>query len=103
MPTLTSTAIDWFRHKVNPNQYLLIDIKKTGCNGYSYQTSVLDVLPDGFRLAEIDGLQVTYDPKHGEILKDLTVDHRRVGLVSQLVYTNPQETSRCGCGASFQI
>lgn len=85
-----------------------LSIKKTGCSGYSYLPSVIDK-PNSADIAfEIDGGVMVYvDTVWLELLQGLHIDYveeDKSGLKQKrLVFTNPKESSRCGCGESFHV
>lgn len=85
-----------------------LSIKKTGCSGYAYVPSIIEKIIDGdIHFIVQDQLSVYIDPASEVFLKDLIVDYvadAGAGLKQKrLVYVNPNETNRCGCGESFTI
>ena len=85
-----------------------LSIKKTGCSGYAYVPDVVgEGKEDDFAFETEDGLQVYVDTKAKELLEDIVIDYvleEGQGLKQKrLVFINPKETGRCGCGESFTI
>ena len=81
-----------------------LTVKKTGCSGLSYVTQVVGKAPENHELIEIDGIQYYMDEKAKPFLKGMVLDFMKKDLgLSQLVYHNPNESARCGCGESFTI
>ncbi|MDR3478209.1 MAG: iron-sulfur cluster assembly accessory protein [Gammaproteobacteria bacterium] len=86
-----------------------LSIKKTGCSGYAYVPAIIEkVVSDKDVHFEVqDQLQVYVDPEALPFLQDLLVDYvveEGHGLKQKrLVFINPKEKGRCGCGESFTI
>jgi iron-sulfur cluster assembly protein len=85
-----------------------ISVKKTGCSGYSYLPAIVkEINPADLVLEISSGIKVYVDSKWLDLLQGLCVDYteeEKTGLKQKrLVFTNPNEASRCGCGESFHI
>lgn len=85
-----------------------LSIKKTGCSGYSYLPAVIDTInPTDMTFETPDGLKIFVDASWLHLLQTLEVDFVEEGKTGlkqkRLVFTNPNEASRCGCGESFHI
>ncbi len=85
-----------------------LSVKKTGCSGFSYVPAVIHAIPDNDIVMEMDsGLKIYIDPSWLHLLEGIQVDYieeEKTGLKQKrLVFTNPNESSRCGCGESFHI
>ena len=83
-------------------------IKKTGCSGYAYVPSLIETINEkDVHFEAQNGLQVYIDPECVTLLKVVYVDYlceEGHGLKQKrLVFTNPNEKGRCGCGESFTI
>jgi iron-sulfur cluster assembly protein len=84
---------------------IYLGVKKTGCSGLSYVTQVITVVPnESYLLIELEGINFYMQEKAMPYLKGLVLDYtkKNIGL-SSLVYHNPNESARCGCGESFTI
>lgn len=84
-----------------------LSVKKTGCSGFSYLPEVVSSVTAGDLLLEIQGLQVYVDPKWIALFNGLQIDYveeEKSGLKQKrLIFTNPNEGNRCGCGESFHL
>lgn len=85
-----------------------LSVKKTGCSGYSYLPSIIDKEnPQDIRMRIADDLNIFIDSTWLHLLQHLQVDYveeEKQGLKQKrLVFINPNEESRCGCGESFHI
>ncbi|MEO8401301.1 MAG: iron-sulfur cluster assembly accessory protein [Gammaproteobacteria bacterium] len=84
-----------------------LSIKKTGCSGYSYVPAIIEQMnEDDIHFVAQSGLHVYVDPECVSFVKDLVIDYvaDNVGLKQKrLVFLNPNEKNRCGCGESFTL
>ncbi len=91
-----------------PGMKLRISIKKSGCSGYAYQPSLVADHEATDLCCDIDAqLQIYLDVTWLHLLQYLHVDYiidDKSGLKQKrLVFSNPNEAGRCGCGESFHI
>ena len=108
--TLTPTARDYIAAAMSKQQGVgfRLSIKKTGCSGYAYVPNIIE----NVNLADLhfvqDDLAIYLDPACENFVKDLVIDYvvetDTLGLKQKrLVFINPNEKNRCGCGESFTI
>ena len=68
---------------------------------------LIEVLTFDIHLEMQNGLQVYVDPKWTTFIDGLVIDYVKENLAGiaqkRLVFINPQEKNRCGCGESFTI
>ncbi|WP_116963722.1 HesB/IscA family protein [Fastidiosibacter lacustris] len=104
--TFTQAALKHFKKHLEKigGLGIKIGIKTTGCSGLAYVVEPIHELPQGFIRLEEQGVLFFVDPKALQYVNGLEIDHikRELGL-SQLVYKNPNESARCGCGESFTV
>lgn len=83
-----------------------LSIKKTGCSGYSYVPTIIDkVLEQDVHFVET-GIHIFIDREWLDLIKDIVIDYVADGAglkQKRLVFINPNEKARCGCGESFTI
>jgi iron-sulfur cluster assembly protein len=85
---------------------LRLAVKATGCSGNSY---VMDFIKPGTDIAgddviEAHGFRLHIPKTQSWMLFGTTVDYSVDELGnSKFIFTNPNETGRCGCGESFQV
>ncbi len=84
---------------------VLFFVKKAGCSGLMYQSElVFDQNPDNLSVFEDGKLKIFISRKSGPYLNGIRVDViKKMFGQSQVVYENPNEISRCGCGESFKV
>jgi len=85
-----------------------LSVKKTGCSGYSYLPAIVDkVNVADLSFETQNGVKIFIDTTWLNLLQGLHVDYieeEKTGLKQKrLVFTNPNESSRCGCGESFHV
>jgi len=108
--TFTETASLYIKSMLEKQQGIgfRLSVKKTGCSGYSYLPSIVhDVNPSDIKFQIDHQVTVYVDTVWLELLQGVHVDfieEEKTGLKQKrLLFTNPNETSRCGCGESFHI
>lgn len=82
---------------------LRIGIKKGGCAGMEYTMEWAAEKKPHDEVVEHDGARVLIDPKAVLYLLGAEMDYRTEKLSSQFVFTNPNQTSACGCGESVNL
>jgi iron-sulfur cluster assembly protein len=109
--TLTDAAVSHIKTMLNKTSNSVgfrLSIKKTGCSGYAYVPAIIEqVIPTDLYFVAQEGLPVYIDPACESFIKNLIIDYiadNSLGLKQKrLVFINPNEKNRCGCGESFTI
>ena len=109
--TLTDEAIHHVKSMLDKKTNSVgfrLSIKKTGCSGFAYVPEIVDqVLPTDLHFMAQEGVPVYIDPLCEKFIKGVVVDYvsdNSVGLKQKkLIFINPNEKNRCGCGESFTI
>lgn len=107
--TITSAACEHIKKSVEKNQGagFRLSIKKTGCSGYSYVPEVISTINATDFVCETGGIKIYLDTSWLHLLQGIQIDYieeKKSGLKqTRLVFTNPNESSRCGCGESFHV
>lgn len=108
--TITDAAIEHLKKmlaKEKAGRGFRLSIKKTGCSGYAYVPEIIQTLVATDLHFVVNGLPVYIDTNCLTFIKDLTIDYLEdsaLGLkTKRLVFINPQEKNRCGCGESFTV
>jgi iron-sulfur cluster assembly accessory protein len=106
MITLSSTAAQKVKgileqEKENlPQGGLRIYVQGGGCSGFQYGM-VLDEAADGDQIFEREGIKVIVDPMSLRYLEGAEVDYKEDLMGGGFAIKNPNATSSCGCGHSF--
>ena len=83
-----------------PQGGLRIYVQGGGCSGFSYGM-VLDEAADGDEVVEVAGVKVIVDPMSLRYLEGAEVDYKEDLMGGGFAIKNPNATSTCGCGHSF--
>lgn len=111
MITVSASAATYIQQMISKEHGigLRLSIKKTGCSGYSYTPQIVqekNKTDIEIPIAE-NNLKIWIDAAWSHLLNDITIDYveeNKSGLrEKRLVFINPHESSRCGCGESFHV
>lgn len=87
---------------VTAEQGLRVGVKGGGCSGMSYVLGI-DNKMEGDLEYDIDGIRVFMQKAHGMYLTGIQIDFSH-GLDSRgFIFENPNASSSCGCGESFDV
>lgn len=109
MINLTDAASVYIKKMLEKQQALglRLSIKKTGCSGYSYLPTMVNKGQPTDILFETQGIKIFIDSAWLALLQGIQVDYieeEKSGLKQKrLLFTNPNEAGRCGCGESFHV
>lgn len=108
--TLTDAAVTHIQNMISKQEgsnAFRISIKKTGCSGYAYVPNIVAAgEANDIEITTSQGLQVYVDPKCVDFISGTIIDYviDNAGLKQKrLMFINPNEKNRCGCGESFTI
>lgn len=78
---------------------------RSGCSGLAYVLELATTVPsiEDYLEQIIDGLTLYIEKKSQPYLAGVKIDFQQEGLQSKIVFINPNETGRCGCGESFSV
>jgi iron-sulfur cluster assembly protein len=82
---------------------LRVGVKNGGCAGMSYTMELTEAIAPTDEIIEDKGVRVLIDPKAVLFLLGSQMDFRTDRLSAGFVFSNPNETSACGCGESVAI
>ncbi len=104
--TVTDTAInkllDIMKQEKKEGHYFRIAVMPGGCSGFSYHFDLEEKPKDDDVVKEKGGLKVVVDPGSLEMLNGASIDYIDSMQGSGFKVDNPNATSSCGCGNSFQ-
>lgn len=72
-----------------------------GCAGYTYGMDFVEKPNDDDQVQDRNGLKVFVDSQSAKLLSGMTVDFVETLQESGFKFDNPNATSSCGCGKSF--
>lgn len=83
---------------------LRVSVDGGGCSGFMYQYNLVDsVKGNDHVLTQSDGVKLIVDPISSQFLDGCTVDFVEELGSSYFQITNPNASSKCGCGNSFSV
>jgi len=82
---------------------LRVGLKGGGCSGFTYMLDLVEE-PAGENDEEMDshGVRIVVDMKSHIYLDGVEIDFKDEVMGRGFVFKNPNATSTCGCGSSFQ-
>ena len=105
--TLTPSAQRHFAQQLknSANQMIRLSTTTTGCSGLAYVTKLVEIPEDSDIKAHSNSEFTIYiEAKSLAFLNNLTLDFAKGDLgQAKLIYMNPNETGKCGCGESFSV
>ncbi len=103
--TLTDKAAARIRRFLDKEQgsAFRLAVKRTGCSGWAYVTSIADEITADDRQFEDQGVPIVVDPKSLALIDGTRVDFVQQGLNQLFTFANPNVTGECGCGESFAV
>lgn len=84
-------------------QGVRVGIKKGGCAGMEYTIELVTAPSAKDDLIERDGAKVWVDPAAVLYLLGTEMDFETTKLRSGFTFSNPNQTSACGCGESVEL
>jgi iron-sulfur cluster assembly protein len=84
---------------------ILIDIIQGGCSGMQYKFSYIneDQIEKSDEVIQEDGFKLIIKQKALLFIIGTVLEYEKTPTGAKLVFLNPNEKSRCGCGKSFNI
>lgn len=82
---------------------LRVFVQGGGCSGFQYGFMLESVLAEDDYSTETDGVSVVVDVMSMQYLQGSTIDYVETLAGSNFSITNPNSTSKCGCGSSFSV
>jgi iron-sulfur cluster assembly protein len=82
---------------------LRVGVKNGGCAGMSYTMELADAATPADEIVEDKGVRLLIDPKAILFLLGAEMDFKVDRFSATFSFSNPNETSACGCGESVAI
>jgi iron-sulfur cluster assembly protein len=80
-----------------------VGVKNGGCAGMSYTMELAETASPLDEVVEDKGVKLLIDPKAVLFLLGAQMDFKVDRLSATFAFSNPNETSACGCGESVAI
>lgn len=106
--TLTDRAADRVKELMSSSDAgemlgLRVGVKSTGCSGLSYFVEYANERKRMEDVVEDKGVKVFVDPTAVMFILGSEMDYEESKMASRFVFNNPNATSFCGCGESFNV
>ena len=85
----------------NDNLKLRVYITGGGCSGFQYGFTFDQTIEDGDSAVENRGVTLVVDPMSVQYLMGAEIDYKEDLQGAQFVIRNPNASTTCGCGSSF--
>lgn len=82
---------------------LRLGVRTSGCSGMAYILEFADLINDDDTVFEDKGVKVIIDGKSMVYLDGTELDFVKEGLNEGFKFNNPNVSSECGCGESFNV
>ena len=82
---------------------LRLGVRTSGCSGMAYILEFVDDLDEGDQVFEEQGVRIIVDAKSMVYLDGTELDFAKEGLNEGFQFNNPNVSSECGCGESFNV
>ncbi len=104
--TLTQTATEKLKEVIakhsKPVTGLRLAVTGGGCSGFQYAMNLELDSREGDEVLEVDGFKVFVDEQSMLYLDGTQIDFVETTQGAGFKFNNPNVTSTCGCGESFQ-
>jgi iron-sulfur cluster assembly protein len=80
-----------------------VGVRNGGCAGMSYTMELAETASPADEIVEDKGVRILIDPKAVLFLLGAQMDFKVDRLSATFAFSNPNETSACGCGESVAI
>lgn len=87
----------------NDNLKLRVFVSGGGCSGFQYGFSFAESIDEGDTVVEKGGVSLLVDPMSFQYLSGAEIDYTEGLEGAQFVIRNPNATTTCGCGSSFDV
>ena len=87
----------------NDNAMLRVLVKRGGCSGFSYKLEFDESVKDGDKTFECHGASVVIDSKSLLYVLGMNLEYEGGLNGKGFIFSNPNATKTCGCGASFAV
>lgn len=82
---------------------LRLGVRTSGCSGMAYVIEFVDEVQEEDTVFENNGVNVVVDNKSLLYIDGTELDFVKEGLQEGFKFNNPNVSSECGCGESFNV
>lgn len=91
------------REEQNPGLKLRVFVSGGGCSGFQYGFTFDESIEEGDSQVENHGVTLLIDPMSVQYLMGAEIDYKEDLQGAQFVIRNPNASTTCGCGSSFNV
>jgi len=102
-PTAASKIHELLSEENKTGSGLRVFVQGGGCSGFQYGLMIEEAGGVGDQVFESNGVRLFVDPVSVSYLKGAEVDFVDTVTGGGFTIRNPQATSTCGCGSSFNV
>lgn len=101
--TLTDSAAEHIKSLMASKNFeiLRVGVTSSGCSGMGYMMEPAEKAEPTDMVIEDKGVKLVIDVKSQLYLAGIELDYVTGQFEQGFVFSNPNETGRCGCGKSF--
>lgn len=89
--------------KASEDAFLRVKVKRGGCSGMSYKLDFDTEKSEKDKVFENHGTEVVVDSQSLLYILGMTLDYEGGLNGKGFIFSNPNATKTCGCGASFGV
>ena len=102
-PTAAAKVKELMAEEPEDALVLRVAIQGGGCSGFQYGLGFDTAPAEGDEILDLEGVRVVVDPFSAPYLQGATIDFMNGLQESGFKIDNPNASSSCGCGHSFQV
>ena len=91
------------QQKLTSDHFLRLSVLGGGCSGFQYDMKMDDEITDDDIVIESKGSKVVIDDVSQPFLTDSTLEYEQSLGAAMFKVKNPNASSSCGCGVSFDM
>ena len=91
------------QQKLSDDHFFRLTVEGGGCSGFQYKMEMDNTLNDDDIVIEKDGTKTVIDAVSMPYLEGSTLDYQTSLGGSMMKIINPNASSSCGCGVSFDM
>lgn len=101
-PRAAVRAKELLASKGLPEGSLRVFVVGGGCSGYQYGMALAHEAEDDDTVVQAEGIRILIDAESASLISGAEVDYVEDLMKSGFTIYNPNATSSCACGSSFQ-
>ena len=109
MLTLTDTAVEKVKEALESQTEtespagIRVSVVGGGCSGFQYSMNLEQEAREGDETVAVDGFKIFIDEHSQQFLNGVEIDYIETTQGAGFKFSNPNVSSTCGCGESFQV